>query len=144
MKKLMIILLAIAFCSNNIECKPKKINKVNEFLKGTLALTATGGLLYLAYQDQPINLMQKECKKAKDSIDSKDLNNASDAAGKYFKSCWNWAASKINLKKELNKNKIFSLALMVPAYELFKYGVVKLAKSFDSKEYECEEKEHNS
>lgn len=131
MKKYMIILSGLLICVSSIECRTKKMNKASEFLKGTIALTAAASLGYLAYK-APIGKIQEQWTKLKDSdISRNTVCKIDDWCCNNYESLWNRLGTSIP-GKSINKTKIFSFAVIIPAYELFKYGIVKLGNSFKS------------
>lgn len=140
MKKVMIILLTIAVCSSNIECTKKKMNRFNEFLKGSVALGAAAGLAYLAYE-APIGKIQEQFTKLKHSIFTPDTLESVDS----------WCSNKTEILfnklrtstpgKNFDKSKIFSFAMIIPAWELLKYSLDKLGNCVRShkKDSSCKE-----
>ena len=134
MKKLMIILLTLALCSRNIECK-KKINRFNEFVKGAIALGASAGFGYLAYDGDPIGLIKNQFIKLKKALPPKAIQKIDNAVKDLENSFKKKEGMEFNFEnpfkgrstwEKLDKAKLLSLFLFVPAWELFKYSLDKL------------------
>jgi len=134
MKKILVILLAIAAFSSSIECKKKKMNRFNEFLKGSIAAGTAAGLAYLAYEGDPLDKLNTQLAKLKSIFSQetlKTIDRTLKGSRKFDLNSLNPFAKKSSLS-QLDNNKILSFGFVILSYELAKYALDKLGNSVRS------------
>lgn len=126
MKKSLLLIFSICLLANTVECVSKKKNRFVQFIKGSTALSAAIGLGWIAYKS-PINELKGKldtyAANTNESFWNACRRNASSTLNAGLRNAGGLFGYRLDSESNAQLRTLLTIATIVPAWELGKYGI---------------------